>query len=192
MNSHPFPPAAVKDIQHICRKAWQRGLLSGFNGNVSLRLGNQFLLTRSGSAKGYLKTCDFSLVDGEGTLLFGSPASSELGAHLETYRHQPQAMAIVHTHPPKLLALGLIMPIEQRLSMSIFEAEALRSKLAWVPAFEPGTPELSHAVGKAAKSHQAVWLERHGLLVWASQLSDALALSEELEHLAAIQLASRL
>ena len=45
-----------------CRRAWKRGLLSGRNGNLSLRLGDACLITRAGAVKGALRPGDIAAV----------------------------------------------------------------------------------------------------------------------------------
>lgn len=179
----------VEYIQAICKAAWSRGLLSGFNGNVSLRVRNQCLITCTGAAKGSIQESDVALINIENAAhIAGGKASSELAMHLEIYRNQENAQAIVHTHPQKLLALGLRLPQDKRLGIPVFEAEAILSRLAYVPDFAPGTDELAKAIGEAAKDHEAIWMERHGLVCWSENATKALALSEELEHLAGVQL----
>ena len=65
------------------------------------------------------------------------------------------------------------------------------------PGLAPGTRELADAVAAAAATLRgapgnaaggAVWMEGHGLCAFAPSLGAALTMSEELEHLAAIQL----
>lgn len=186
-----IPAGEAEELRRLCKRAWDRGLLSGFNGNVSLRLGAICCVTRSGAAKGDLSRGDLSVVDlASGKLLSGGKPSTELGMHLAIYRSQPRAAAIVHTHPPRLLALGMKVEPAKMLRFNVYEASLLREKLGFAPALEPGTPELARAVADAATSSQAVWMERHGLVCWGEHARDALALSEELEHLASIQLAS--
>lgn len=190
-----IPAQKAEAIRAACRHAWQRGLLAGFNGNASVRAGESgelCLVTRSGAAKGALQRDDLCLVRlADGQCLAGGPPSSELGMHLAIYREQPKALAIVHTHPPHLLALSLRIPPEERLRMSVFEADPLRKRMSTAPDHEPGTQALADAVGLCAVNHEAVWMERHGLVAWGKDLITAGALNEELEHLARIQLLSR-
>lgn len=182
-------PRDAEIIRNTCRLAWSRGLLSGFNGNVSLRAGAHCLITCTGAAKGSLQNSDLSLVEmPSGKHIAGGKASSETPMHLEIYKNQLRAQAIVHTHPQKLLALGLRFSQENRLNIPVFEAEAILSRLAYVPDFAPGSTELAKAIGEAARDHEAIWMERHGLVCWGETAVKALALSEELEHLAGVQL----
>ena len=187
-----IPEEAAETVCLVCHKAWQQGLLAGFNGNVSVRVGENCVITCSGVAKGALDRDSLCLVRiADGQHLAGAPASSETPLHLEIYRQQPKALAIVHTHPPKLLALGACVPVQERLRLPVFEAEPLRERLAFVADHAPGSLAIAMDAGLAAQKHEAVWLERHGLVAWSHKASHALALSEELEHLANIQLMLR-
>lgn len=181
-------PAPFFSIRHACRVAWQRGLLSGFNGNVSLRDGEHCHITCSGAAKGHLRPEDVSLVSLQGEVLAGGRPSSEVYMHLAIYAAVPSAEAVVHCHPRHLLALELKVGLEDFLCMPLFEADLLRARLAVVPALPPGGEALAEAVGQAASHADAVWMSRHGLTCHGATLRAAVALAEELDHLAAIQL----
>lgn len=202
----PTPEAlcrAVEELGGICRTAWQEGLLSGCNGNASLRLeagGDLLCMTRTGAAKGRLGPADICLMEaGSGRVLANGPASSEAAVHLALYAARPECGAVLHTHPRHLLALSLALGASAReklLRLPLYEADAWRSRLAVAPALPPGTHELADAVAAAAatlppnavKSGGAVWMEGHGLCAFAASPGAALTLSEELEHLAAVQL----
>lgn len=183
--------ALVREMRMICRDAWLQNLLSGSNGNASRRLDAAVCITRSGAAKGRLRPQDCCLVRiTDGAIISGSRPSSETGMHLAVYGQRPDCTAILHTHPRSLLALGLClnMPEENFLQLPLYEAAVWRAKLAFVPALPPGSAELAEAVGEAARTHPAVWLAGHGLCATGKNLAEALCLTEELEHLAAVQL----
>ncbi|WMW64213.1 tRNA (N6-threonylcarbamoyladenosine(37)-N6)-methyltransferase TrmO [Nitratidesulfovibrio liaohensis] len=185
-----IPDGHADELRRICLRGWQRGLYSGFNGNASLRIGTACLLTCSGAAKGDLGLGDLALVDiATGAVLAGGKPSSEGAMHLAIYRARPDAMAVVHTHPPRLLALGALVPPDDMLRLPIYESELLRGQLGFAPAHAPGTQELADAVAAAAASRDAVWMERHGLCCAGPSAARAPALAEELEHLAGVQLA---
>lgn len=190
--AHLITPMEIKKedadaITRVCEKAWNRKLFSGFNGNASVRIGDACLMTATGSAKGCLEPKDFVLVDiASGDILAGSKPSSEGEMHLEIYRNQPKARAILHTHPPKILALGVLVEPDAMLKLPIYETDLIGSRMTTAPAHEPGTVELAQATGKAASTHDAIYMEKHGLVCWADTLGHALSLSEELEHLASI------
>ena len=200
---------AVEELRAVCRDAWQEGLLSGCNGNASLRLegtgdcARLLCMTRTGAAKGRLTAADLCLLDAAtGECLANGPASSEAAVHLALYASRPACAAVLHTHPRRLLALSLILRERGEgaaglLRLPLFEADVWRARLAVAPALAPGTRDLADAVARAAATLPeaavnaaggAVWMEGHGLCSFAPNLSAALTMSEELEHLAAIQL----
>lgn len=205
VSTKQLPKQAINvaaEIAAICRQAWERGLLAGFNGNVSCLLPDPFegkecfLITRTGAAKSSLTDNDFALVslengpNGSGgvhTLAGGKP-SSETPMHIEIYNHCPKARAIVHTHPPHMLALSLLIPFEERLKLPLFEADTYRKNMSMAPDHEPGTRVLACAIAEEAKNYQAVWMEKHGLAAHGPDLCFALGLTEELEQLAKVQL----
>jgi L-fuculose-phosphate aldolase len=190
-NSTPEDDAR-QNIITACRNAWERGLLSGFNGNVSLRLGDLCLITCAGAAKGYLRPEELVAVRIADGFCESAPQrpSSELGMHLALYRARRDAAAIVHAHPGRLLALSLRVAEQDFLRLPLFEAETLRANLAFVTALPPGTEELALATARAAARPEvrAIWMQGHGLTCLGGTLTQALALAEELEHLAAVQL----
>lgn len=210
----PAPAAVLEcthDLRDICREAWQEGLLAGCNGNASVRLpppdDSLVCITRTGAAKARLDARDCCLVDAAtGRPLANGPASSEAGMHLALYAALPACRAILHTHPRRLLALSLALALRpgadlarDMLRLPLYEAETWRARLAFAPALAPGTRALALAVADAAQSLApagatmpleggAIWLSGHGLCCFGPSLASALAMSEELEHLAAIQL----
>lgn len=173
------------------RDGWQRGLFSGFNGNISARQGDRIVITATGSAKGHLSSSNLAVIDlHNGKALAQANASSELAVHLEIYRSQPLAQAIVHTHPPKLIILSHQCD-GNMINLPLFEARTFADKLVRVPAHSPGTKELGQAVGQASEKHEAIFMDNHGLVCWGKTITEALGLSEELENLAEIALGFR-
>jgi len=183
-----IPPALGDEIAGACRQAWQAGLFAGFNGNVSVRLGDSMIITRSGAAKGRLAPGTLTVMDiASGHTTGPGKASSEAAVHLEIYRNAPETTAVAHTHPPHLLA-HFLRHGTARVELQLFEAGMYQAGLAEVPALEPGTAALGQAVGQAAREHRAVFMANHGLVVHGRNLDECLALSEELDNLAKIRL----
>lgn len=198
-------PALKEEIRRICRDAWQDDLLWGRNGNASVLLPAdadgpaRVLITRSGSAKGRLSDADFCVQAMDGTLLAGSGPSSEGGMHLAVCRAVPDCRAVLHVHPRLLLALSLRLGFrsgggdawrERFLRLPLFESEVWRARLGFAPALPPGSTELADAVADAARDFPAVWMDGHGLCCRGATLGGCLDLAEQLEHLAAVQLAA--
>ena len=194
----PEIPAALReDILACCRDAWRWGGLRGFNGNASLRwdcppFGTLILMTRAGVGKGRLRAADICLLRPDGTLISGGPASSEAAMHLAVYAARPACRAVLHTHPPHLLALGIRLAgrMEDFLRLPLYESEVWRARLGVAPACAPGTAELADRVAEQARRFPAVWMSGHGLCACGETLDEALGLTEQLEHLAEVQLLS--
>lgn len=191
-----FNPAqfthGFKEMAEILAAAWQKDLIAGFSGNASLKLGGgNILLTASGARKGHLGAQDLCLCDPSGKLLAGQKPSTEAAMHYALYAARPDCEAILHVHPPYLLALAMrCANMDDFLKLPLFEAEVFRKKLGIAPAIAPGTDDLARAVAAAAKPTEisAVWMSRHGLCAFGASLADALALAEEYEYLAKVAL----
>ncbi len=165
-NGNMTPPAGLADpgsvcrcaeeLRRVCRDAWRGGLLSGCNGNASLRLESAagaetdslLCMTRTGAAKGRLTPADVCLLDARsGHCLANGPASSEAAVHLALYASRPECRAVLHTHPRHLLALSLAgraqgTTEEFLLRMPLYEADAWRVRLAFAPALPPAPGSL--------------------------------------------------
>lgn len=195
-----FPESEWQNIVSLCRDAWATGLLWGMNGNASQRLDSgNILITRSGSAKGRLTQKDACIQTPSGETLSGGPASSEGKMHLAIYAACPQSRAVLHCHPQQLLGLSVALGFHPQsndawrhdfLQLPLFEASTWKRSLAFVSALPPGTEELALAVSQEAKTHSAIWLDGHGLCTHGATLAECLALAEQLEHLAHVQLHS--
>ncbi|MBQ7585561.1 MAG: class II aldolase/adducin family protein [Desulfovibrionaceae bacterium] len=193
---------AKEQITLIGKLGSNLGLFTACNGNISLKLAkDRFLITASGSSKARLKSSDFSLMDHQGNLLAGPKISTESPVHLAIYA-KTNASAILHCHPPKLLALDLKAKIDLILQLPLFESQRWSQILIQVSSLPPGSKELALAVEKEIQDKiklnleysnlGAIWLKNHGLFTFGSSLEDSLNLAEELEHLAEITLLANL
>ncbi|MGM0424756.1 MAG: class II aldolase/adducin family protein, partial [Thermodesulfobacteriota bacterium] len=100
------PKEEALKLKQAARQAWEKGLISGFNSNLSLRQQQRVIITCSGAAKAFIQPGDLVCLDLCTGQALGEPrASSEAGLHLRLYQEQPMAEAVVHTHPPGLLSL---------------------------------------------------------------------------------------
>lgn len=197
-------------LKKICAQACAAGLMHGWSGNASLRLEDgSVLITASGINKRDISANECVILGMEGHILAGArKPSSEWRAHMALYAALPQATVILHTHPVHLQALELVLSTlgqekneEWRwrfLNINIFEAEIWRDRLVFAPPLAPGSAGLADSVaaaiadsvnaGKMAPFPIAVWLGRHGLCAVAENPRDVAPLTEELEHLAQVQL----
>ncbi|NUO63555.1 MAG: class II aldolase/adducin family protein, partial [Gemmatimonadaceae bacterium] len=94
--------ALRREIVTVCRRLYERGLIAGQDGNVSVRLpGDRLLVTPSGMSKVDVGPNDLVEMRLDGTTVGrGRRASSEVLMHLRIYRRRPDVKAVVHAHPP--------------------------------------------------------------------------------------------
>src|SRR5687767_12744863 len=94
--------AIRREMVLVCRRLWERGLIAGPDGNVSVRLsGQRILVTPAGMSKVDVRPDDLVEVSLDGHRVRGTRrASSELAVHLRIYSQRPDIRAIVHAHPP--------------------------------------------------------------------------------------------
>ena len=180
-------------ICRLGRKLWQRGLVAGNDGNLSLRLGeNRFLVTPTGVSKGEMTPELLIVVDWEGrTVVPGPrPATSELPLHLECYRDRPDVEGICHAHPPAATAFACAgqSPEWGRL----VEAQLNLGQVPVVPYAPNGTQELCRAAAPYLPGHNALLLADHGAITLGRDLEEAYYRMETLEHSARICLNLRL
>lgn len=185
-----FSRNQVNNLINCSIQACAKGLLSGLNGNLSIKKEGHVLITRSGSAKGLLTTDDLCVLElRTGKIIYGrGKPSTESGMHLEIYRNQPEAKAIAHTHPVNILSLERLKGDCLLESVNLFEARTIKSQLSSVPGYNPGTIELAKAVGLKAKQSKCILMRAHGLTCWGANLAEASGLGDELEALARIEL----
>src|ERR1017187_1518422 len=106
--ANSFEAQALRaEIIRVGRKLWERQYVDGNGGNISVRLGSRYVLcTPTMLSKGDMEPADICLSDLDGNILAGDRLrTSELLLHLEIYKANPHAQAVVHCHPPYATAV---------------------------------------------------------------------------------------
>jgi L-fuculose-phosphate aldolase len=157
----------------IGRRLWQRDYTDGNGGNITIRVGdNLALCTPTLICKGFMTPDDMCLVDLDGKQLAGTrKRTSEAMTHFGIMKRQPACKSCVHAHPPHATAFAIAnvdVP-----SCLIPEAEVFLGKIGVAEYKTPGTPANADAVGEVGKTHQAVLMQNHGVIVWGKDVEDA-------------------
>ncbi|MEW6336201.1 MAG: class II aldolase/adducin family protein [Acidobacteriota bacterium] len=161
------------------------GLIRAGEGNFSARIeGDRFLLTRAGAAKRRLVAHSLALCGCRSELPAG--ASSEGRMHQAVYRAFPEVAAIVHAHPPAVLALVARggWPDVSRLT----EAALLVGAVSRVEALPPGSAELAEAVARALRGATVAVMVGHGIVGVGATVEQAVARVLTVDLLAGILL----
>ena len=182
---------ARADIVEVGRRLWERGYVASNDGNISVKLDAQRLITTPKNvSKGFMTPDMMVITDLDGKKIAGErDPSSELKMHLEVYRNRPDARAVVHAHPPTATGFAVAGIALDRAVL----AEVITT-LGSIPIAEyatPSTEELPAAVRKYVKAHDGLLLANHGALALAGDVMSAYYRMETIEHFAKISLVAR-
>ncbi|HEY5256932.1 MAG TPA: class II aldolase/adducin family protein [Candidatus Baltobacteraceae bacterium] len=182
---------ARADMVAYCRRLWDRRLVTGTSGNVSLRLSSgDLLVTPAGRCLGSVTDDELVIVDTQGTPRDPSArASSELPLHLAAYAARNDIACVVHTHPTFCVVWSKFGRVFDRDTVG---ARETLGPVAFVPYREPGTKDLAALCGSEfARGIDTVLMERHGLSAVGTSLERAFVLSDLAEEAARIAYFSR-
>lgn len=182
-------------VAEICHRMYERGLVSGGQGNVSMRLdGGLVLITPTGVNKGFIGPEDLVISDMSGRCVDpgrgGGRVSSEVKVHLAAYEARPDCGAVVHAHPVASVALTLA-----GVSFEPVYLPESAITLGIVPTGTYATPssiDLADDVKRLAVGHDVIMMERHGAVCLGADVFTAYDRLESLEHNSKILLMARL
>jgi len=174
----------VDKIVEVCRKVYDKGYVSAYDGNVSLITErNTVLFTRSGICKGEVTPEDILEFDMSGALLKGEgKITTEFKLHLFAYSRRPDVSAVVHCHPVYATAFSLIG--EGLLEHYFPEVILTLGKIPLCKYGTPSTNDLPLSLEPYIEYSWAYLLQNHGALTLGKNLDDAYYKMEKLEHTA--------
>lgn len=174
------------DLCRIAHRVHAAGFVGGSDGNVSARLADdRFLVSASATCLGTLTPEELVVINAEGDVVDGDRrASSERWMHLAAYSQRTDIRAIIHAHPPTVVAMtlaGISMPSNVLPETIIAFGHAPTTQYA-----TPGTRDGGEVVRDLARDHDALILDRHGSLTMGGTIHAAMMRLEQLEHAARI------
>ncbi|MDP6580419.1 MAG: class II aldolase/adducin family protein [Vicinamibacterales bacterium] len=179
------------DIVEIGRRLHERGFVASNDGNISVRLdGDRLLTTPTGVSKGFMTPDMMVTTDLTGGKLTGErEPSSEILMHMAVYENRPEIKAVVHAHPPTATGFAVAgIPLDRAVLAEVV------TTLGSIPIADYGTPstsELADAVRQYIRAHDGLLLANHGALTVAQELFAAYYKMETVEHFARISLVAR-
>ncbi|MEJ7808786.1 MAG: class II aldolase/adducin family protein [Gemmatimonadaceae bacterium] len=184
--------AARHGIVRVCRRLYERGLIAGPDGNVSVRIGEgRILVTPAGMSKVDVRAADIVEITPLGEQLSrGRPASSEVAVHLRIYERRPDLRSVVHAHPPT--ATGFAVAGEDLMAPVLPEIILQVGGVPIVPYDAPGTRELAERFDPWLADHDAFLMANHGAVTAGRTLEAAHQRMESVEHAARILFTARL
>ncbi len=189
--TYPDEQQTRLDIVEVGRRLWMQGYVASNDGNISVRLGPDRLLTTPKSvSKGFMTPEMMVVTDMDGAKVRGErDASSELKMHLEVYHQRADIGAVVHAHPATATGFAVAgVPLTRAVLAEVI------TTLGGIPIAEyatPSTAELPAAIREYIKVHDGLLLANHGALAVAKDLFSAYYRMETIEHFAKISLVAR-
>lgn len=186
----PGQYAAQRESLVACARRMVRdGLVDGTSGNLSARAGDLIAITPSGAPYEDMSPADICLIRlGDGSTAAGGRPSTETPMHLAVYR-ATDAVAIVHTHSPFVVALSSVL---DELPAIHYAMAGLGGLVRVAPYARFGTQELADGAVAALAGRTAVILRNHGALTYGTSLGQAYDRARTLEWLARVYWHARL
>lgn len=195
---------AREEICRVGRVLFKRGYVHATAGNISVRLGDGFLITPTDACLGTLEPGRLAKLDRDGNQVSGDRGSKTIVLHRRIYEAtEPTgapARCVIHTHSTHLVACSLAadtaaggsLPPDAELLPPITPYFVMKvGRVPHIPYHRPGHADAAEAVAQAIARHaaaghpvRAVMLARLGPNVWHDTPAAAMATLEELEETA--------
>jgi L-fuculose-phosphate aldolase len=170
---------------------YDKGFVAATDGNISVRLGrNRLLTTPSGLCKGEVKPEQLVVTDLSGKKISGKlTPSSEIRMHLCAYRERSDITAVIHAHPPIATAFSIagVSLAKCILPEVVFTMGTIPTTRYATPTTEEGPDVILDYIG----DYDAFILDRHGTLTVGDSLESAYYKLEKVEHTAHVTMMAR-
>jgi L-fuculose-phosphate aldolase len=175
----------------IMDRIYQYGMTTTSGGNLSIHDDNgDIWITPSGIDKGTLSREDMICVKPDGTIVGPHKPSVELPFHSDIYRQRPDIKAILHAHPPTLVAFSLARKIPN--SMLVPSVSQICGEITMAKYEVPGSELLGQYISSEfAKGYNTVMLENHGVVCGANNLFRAFMAFETLDFAGRLEIDAR-
>lgn len=169
-------------------RVYHYGMTTTSGGNLSIRDDNgDIWITPSSVDKGSLTRRDIMQVKPDGTVIGPHKPSVELPFHRHIYKLRPDIRAILHAHPPTLVAFSLA-----RKNPDFFltpEIQQVCGKVDMAAYEVPGSEKLGDYISeKFAAGCDSVMMENHGVVCGAPTMEKAFMAFETLDFSARMEL----
>lgn len=171
-----------EEFKRVGKILFLTGLNDTHSGNMSLRVGKRFFITRHGAMLGFLHDRDIVEVNLDNDLR-DKFASSEVGVHRAIFKNT-NALAIIHTHP--LNAITISFKYNEIIPRDISGSYYLK-KIPVIELKEPtASKEMEEKLPHLLAEYPVVIIRAHGAFSIGKTLEEALHLAHQTEITAEI------
>ncbi len=177
---------ARAEIVRYCALLWERRLVTGTSGNVSLRLDDgDVIVTPAGRSLRALSPIDLVRVALDGSARDSSVRpSSESQLHLAGYRVRSDIRALIHTHPTFCVVWSLLSRVFPQETVG---ARETLGTVAWTSYHPTGSAQLAEVCADQFRyGTNVVLMECHGLSAIGTTLEEAFVLTDQAEEAARV------
>lgn len=182
--------SALEELLAAGARVVDEGLSPGSSGNVSVRDGDQILLSGTGVPLGKMRTDDIAVLDLDGRHVDGAKPSKESPLHVAFYQRDPRHRAVVHVHSPSSVAVSCLEPWSDFSAVPpltpYFVMRVGQTPL--LPYRAPGDPALGDDLRSSPWTMRAALLANHGPVIAGVGMDEAIDCAVELEEACRITL----
>jgi len=178
-------------IVMMMERIYGYGMTTTSGGNLSIVDENgDMWITPASVDKGELTRQDIVCVKADGSIIGKHRPSSEYPFHKLIYEKRPDLKAVVHAHPPALVAFSIVRQIP---NVSLLPHDyRVCGTVGMAPYGLPGSMELGNNIANVfASGINTVMLENHGVVVGGDTLFQAFQRFETLEYCARLEINAR-
>ncbi len=160
------------------------GLISSHAGNISVRIGDNILITKSGTMLGHLRKNDITVVSLKRANDFNLKyASMETIVHKSIYINS-NAKAVIHTHPEFLISISNFL---DKFSPLDSEGKFIFKEIPVIKVSKTiASSEVAENIGEISNKYNAAVVKDHGLFVWSDSIEKSFYLTTSIEKSAKI------
>lgn len=169
-----------REMAKFGKKLVDHGHVESHFGNMSMRLGDKILITRTGAMLDEITENSVVEVDITQPSSFDLVASSEAIVHRAIYQNT-SALAIIHAHSPyavveslKEAERGVVVPVDSEGQYFLHEVPIVRGGI--------GTKELADNLVAALSEHKAAIVYSHGTFAAGKIVEEAYVNTTMVEH----------
>jgi L-fuculose-phosphate aldolase len=178
-------------IVMLMQRIYGYGMTTTSGGNLSILDDDGAIwITPASVDKGRLRREDIARVRPDGTIEGPHRPSSEFPFHKAIYARRPDVRAILHAHPPALVAFSIVRQVPD--TRIIPQARHICGEVGCATYGLPGSEELGRNIADTfAKGHDTVLLENHGIVTSGKDLFQAFRRFETLDFCARLTIHAR-
>ncbi len=189
MNMEMLHPA--DQLVMFMDRIYSYGMTTTSGGNLSIMDDNGDIWITPGSIdKGSLTRDDMICIKPDGTIIGNHKPSSEYPFHQHIYKVRPDLKAVLHAHPPALVAFSIVRKLPD--TNIIPNVKFSCGNIGMAKYGLPGSADLGNKISdEFKKGYNTVILENHGVVVGSTSMFEAFKAFETLDFCARLEIDAR-